>query len=156
MQHRDKIRWFLILFEFDFAVVVKQGKTHLRADHLSRLTNREKPEGINDELPNTYLLSIETVPKWSNQIVSLMSIGNFKQVPIRLVEKSKPYLLLVGWLYKQMDNKVLNLCIEPEEQPHYLHQSHIAIGGVHFFRDQTLQRLKHLGVFWPTFSSKIV
>ena len=62
---RRIVRLFLILLEFDFTVVVKQGKTHLRADHLSRLTNREKPEGINDELLDTCLFSIEMVPKWS-------------------------------------------------------------------------------------------
>ena len=33
------VRWFLILLEFDFTVVVKKGVTHLRADHLSRLMN---------------------------------------------------------------------------------------------------------------------
>ena len=72
------VRWFLILLEFDFTMVVKQDKTHLRADHLSHLTNAKKPEGINDEILDTYLFSIEMVPKWSKQIVSLMSIGNFK------------------------------------------------------------------------------
>ena len=30
-----KVRWFLILLEFDFIVVVKKGTTHQRADHLS-------------------------------------------------------------------------------------------------------------------------
>ena len=29
------VRWFIILLEFDFTVVVKKGKTHQRADHLS-------------------------------------------------------------------------------------------------------------------------
>ena len=29
------VRWFIILLEFDFTMVVKKGKTHQRADHLS-------------------------------------------------------------------------------------------------------------------------
>ena len=29
------VRWFIILLEFDFTVVVKKGKTHQRANHLS-------------------------------------------------------------------------------------------------------------------------
>ncbi|MCO5559123.1 hypothetical protein L7F22_012715 [Adiantum nelumboides] len=32
-------RWLLILLEFDFTVVVRPGKKHLMADHLSRITN---------------------------------------------------------------------------------------------------------------------
>ena len=31
------VRWFLILLEFDFTIVVKKGITHQRANHLSRL-----------------------------------------------------------------------------------------------------------------------
>ena len=49
------VRWFLILLKFDFIMVVKQGKTHLRADHLSWMIHEEKPMGIDDDLPKTYL-----------------------------------------------------------------------------------------------------
>ena len=49
------VQWFLILLEFDFMVVVKQGKTHLRADHLSRMIHGEKPKGVDDDLPDAYL-----------------------------------------------------------------------------------------------------
>ena len=31
------VRWFLILLEFDFTIVVKKGITHQWANHLSRL-----------------------------------------------------------------------------------------------------------------------
>ena len=41
------VRWFLILLEFDFTVVVKKGTTHQRADHLSWLTHGEPPIGAN-------------------------------------------------------------------------------------------------------------
>ena len=40
------VRWFLILLEFDFIVVVKKDITHQRADHLSRLLHGEAPNGI--------------------------------------------------------------------------------------------------------------
>ena len=48
------VRWFLILLEFDFTVVVKQGKTHLRVDHLSWMTHGEKPTRIDDHLLDAY------------------------------------------------------------------------------------------------------
>ena len=70
------VRWFLILLEFDFTVVVKQGKTHLRADHLSKMIHGENPTGVDDDLPNAYLFQLEMVPKWSENIVSLLTIKN--------------------------------------------------------------------------------
>ena len=58
------MRWFLILLEFGFTIVVKQGKTHLRAYH-SRLTNGENRVGVDDELLDAYLFNIEMIPIWS-------------------------------------------------------------------------------------------
>ena len=49
------VRWFIILLEFDFTVVVKKGTTHQRADHLSRLMNGDAPMGVEDDLPDTTL-----------------------------------------------------------------------------------------------------
>ena len=78
------IRWFIILLEFDFTVVVKKGTTHQRDDHLSRLLNGESPIGIEDDLPDAYLFNIEMVPKWSETMISLLSIGQ-----LRIDEKTK-------------------------------------------------------------------
>ena len=73
----------------------------MRVENLSHLTSGEKPEEFNDELSDAYLFSIEMIPKWLEPLVSLMFIGNFKQVPARLVERSKLYSLLVDILCKQ-------------------------------------------------------
>ena len=69
------VRWFIILLEFDFTVVVKKGTTHQRADHLSRLTSGEEPKGIEDDLPDAYLFNIEMIPKWSEKMIPLLTIG---------------------------------------------------------------------------------
>ena len=52
------VRWFIILLEFDFTVVVKKGTTHQRADHLSCLMNGDAPMGVED----AYLFKIEMIP----------------------------------------------------------------------------------------------
>ena len=57
------VRWFIILLEFDFTVVVKKGTTHQRDDHLSHLTSGEAPKGIEDDLPDAYLFNIEMISK---------------------------------------------------------------------------------------------
>ena len=69
------VRWFILLLEFDFTVVVKKGTTHLRADHLSRITNGEEPIGVNNDLLDTYLFNIEMIPKWAERIVTLLTYG---------------------------------------------------------------------------------
>ena len=57
------VRWFLILLEFDFTIVVKKGITHQRVDHLSRLINGEAPIGVINDLLDTYLFNVEMIPK---------------------------------------------------------------------------------------------
>ena len=64
------VRWFIVLLEFDFTMMVKKGTTHQRADHLSRLLHGESPEGVDDDLSNSYLFNIEMAPRWSEPIVS--------------------------------------------------------------------------------------
>ena len=65
------VRWFIILLEFDFIVVVKKGTTHQRANHLLRLTSGEAPKGIEDDLPDAYLFNIEMISKWRKKLVPL-------------------------------------------------------------------------------------
>ena len=45
-------RWFLILMEFDFTIVVRKGRTHVLTHHMSRIPNGEDPIGVYDELPD--------------------------------------------------------------------------------------------------------
>ena len=84
------VRWFIILLEFDFTVVVKKGTTHQRADHLSRLMNGDAPVGVEDDLPDAYLFNIEMIPKWSENYVPLLTIG---QLNIPLPIESKQALI---------------------------------------------------------------
>ena len=68
------VKWFLILLEFDFTIVVKKGITHQRADHLSRLLHGEAPNGIPDDLPDAYLFNIEMIPQRSVPLVPMLTI----------------------------------------------------------------------------------
>ncbi|RYA43692.1 hypothetical protein [Enterobacter cloacae complex sp. GF14B] len=149
------VRWFIILLEFDFTMVVKKGTTHQLADHLSRIVSGESPKGVDNDLLDAYLFSIEMIPRWSENIVSLMTIMQVdSQIPlpitIDLIEQSTMYQLLARRLYKRNRDGILLLCINPEEKEQYLSQAHITIVGLHFAEDQTMQRILRLGVFWPT------
>ena len=80
------VRWFIILLEFFFTVVVKKGKNHQRADHLSCLTHGEKPMGVENDLPDAYLFNIEMVPRWSEELIPLLTIGQLN-IPRPLQER---------------------------------------------------------------------
>lgn len=69
------VKWFLVLLEFYFIIVVKKGTTHQRADHLSRLIHGEPLIGVDDYLLDAYLFNIEIVPKWSAKWIPLLTIG---------------------------------------------------------------------------------
>ena len=65
------VRWFVILLEFDFTVT---GKSNQRVDHLSRITNGEAPTGVDDDLPDAKLFTIQIAPRWAKGIISVLSI----------------------------------------------------------------------------------
>ena len=65
----------MILLEFDFTVCVKPGRSHQRADHLSRITSGEAPVGVDDELPDAALFMIEIAPRWAEPILEVLSLG---------------------------------------------------------------------------------
>ena len=60
----------------------------------------EKPMGVDVDLPNAYLFQLKMVPNWSENIVSLLTIGNIHDEPPLQVEKTRLYALLAGRLYK--------------------------------------------------------
>ena len=57
------------------------------------LINGEDPVGIPDDLPNAYLFNVEMVPKWNEDIVPMLTIGNLhlstlKEANLALIEQS--------------------------------------------------------------------
>ena len=72
------VRWFLIMLEFDFTIVVKKGIIHEWTNLLSRLINGEAPIIVNDDLLDAYLFNVEMIPEWSRDLVPLLTIGKLK------------------------------------------------------------------------------
>ncbi|MCO5578895.1 hypothetical protein L7F22_032744 [Adiantum nelumboides] len=114
------VRWFLILLEFDFMVVVKEGIIHQRADHLSRPTNGEKPTGVQDDLPNAYLFNIGMVPQWSKDVAPFLKMGTLllfdsMEANLASVVNSQCFSIIAGRLYHKERDGILHLCINKEE-----------------------------------------
>ena len=154
------VRWFVILLEFDFTVVVKKGTTHQRADHLSRLTSGEKAIGVDDDLPDAYLFNVEMIPHWSKNLVPFLTIGklhvsdSFERNLFHL-EQTRNFVMLAGRLYRRGPDGVLRLCIEPIEAEKYMTSAHVAMGNIHFASDQTIKQIEQMGVFWPTMQKDV-
>lgn len=53
-------RWLLLLQEFTFKIVVWPRKSHVSANHLSRIKSREPPEGVN--FPDMQLFHVTVLP----------------------------------------------------------------------------------------------
>jgi hypothetical protein len=67
--------WFLLFQEFDFEIIVKQGKLNEGSDHLSRTTNGEEPKNLEDNFHDANLFSIQIVDDYFDDIVGLFSTG---------------------------------------------------------------------------------
>lgn len=152
------MRWFIILLEFDFTVVVKKDKMHQRADHLSRLMHGEAANGIDDDIPDAYLFNIEMVPRWSSSFEPILSIGlhNVQSLSVKqLIHDFASFVLLAERLYKHGRDGILRLCIEPSEKIHYLAMAYVALGQIHMSTNQTLRRVEWLGMWCPTIKTDI-
>lgn len=117
---RYRMVWCVILLEFDFSIVVKLGKTHLRADNLSRITSGELPVRVDDDLPDAFLFHIEKAPRWAEPILTILMTRfldtmNCMQEAILELEKSKPY--------KKGSDEVLCLCINLDEYIKIIHHA---------------------------------
>ena len=115
--------------------------------------------GVEDDLRDAYLFNIKMVPRWSEDLIPLLTIGQLNiPKPLQerqiMVQKSSPFVMLAGQMYNKGQDGVLRLCIEPEEKPYYLKMAHETIGGIHMAGNQTLKRLLWVGVWWPSMKTE--
>ena len=67
--------WILLFQEFDFEVIVKQGKFNAGLDHLSRVTNGEEPTNLEDNFPDAQLFSVQVADEYFVDIIEYLSTG---------------------------------------------------------------------------------
>ena len=66
-------RWVLLLKEFDYTVEYKQGRIHLQADHLSRLSEELGSSPIDDSLRDDDLFLVTAKADWYAGIVEFLT-----------------------------------------------------------------------------------
>ena len=95
----------LILMEFNFTVAIKKGRTHVLADHMSRIPNEEKPIGVEDDLPDAPLFLVDLILEWAEEICHYQTNGLPTNTPSdmakarRLIREAAPYQLIGSCFY---------------------------------------------------------
>ena len=124
-------RWILLLQEFDYSVIHRPGRQHVVADYLSRLDSWGPPVGISDELPDAALFQVETVmtDNWYDKMLHFLMDGVFpvtmqKDLRRKLALRSRPYLVIAGYLYKRGIDDVVRRCVPNHEQRSVLVEAH--------------------------------
>ena len=137
-------------------MAVKKGLTHKRADHMSRITNGEKPIGVDDDLPDATLFQIESVPQWSHMIAEFLSTTIFNtrynNVPskVQFLEAYSRFQLISGRLYHLMNDGVMRLVPNPDEYPSIVKEAHVTYTDHHRSRQRTITQILCSGYWWPT------
>jgi hypothetical protein len=148
-------RWVLLLQEFEFTVEVRPGKKHGNADHLSRLTEAEGTESVNDALPDAQLFSVDVITNQYKDIIQYLTSQEFPPEfstsrKRNLIEQCAPFTMLGSVLYKLGKDGVLRRCIFESEVENILQGCHADVCGGHFAGDSTARKVLLAGFWWPS------
>ena len=148
-------RWVLLLEEFDYKVLHKPGKKHLRADHLSRLEGEPSTIAIDDSLVDENLFLVSSTPIWYQNIAEFLktqklpdTLNKHDRRKVRI--NSRHFALIGERLYRRGVDQVLRRCVEPSEIPAILSACHDSACGGHFSGTLTGQKVLQAGYYWPT------
>ncbi|MCO5575353.1 hypothetical protein L7F22_029153 [Adiantum nelumboides] len=110
---------------------------------------------IDDDLPGTSLIMVETILEWSEKIVNFLVNGFLpkelqKDVDQRLIKECEPYLLIVGTLYKVGKDDILRRCARENKYLYILQEAHMGVTGGHFSSEFTARKVLQSDYWWPT------
>ena len=145
----------LLLQEFTFKIVLQPEKSHVSANHLSRIKLGEPPEGVNDDFPDVQLFHITVLPSWYARIREYLSTRRFpSEMPPnerrKLVLRRRTFQLINNLLYKMGPDQILRQCVLEEEIPKVLKEAHEGLVGGHMGLDTTARKILLAGLWWPT------
>jgi hypothetical protein len=150
-------RWVLLLQEFNFIIVVRPGKSHGNADHISRLEPllQSQLEPLNDQLPDADLFDVDVIQPEYAEIINFLQTNRMLEAYTHaqvksLLQRSGPYTLIGGTLYKQGRDGVLRRCIYTHEIPMVLEGCHSDACGGHFAGDVIARKALLAGYWWPS------
>ena len=149
-------RWVLLLQEFNFTVEVRPDKSHVNADHLSRLEEESELESIDDSFPDAQLFCIDVIPREYAKIIEYLQNNKFpinfnNKQKRRLAFKAMSYTIIADTLYKKRKDEVLRRCVTSSEISLILKKCHDNMARGHSTGDVTAIIFLQSGYWWPTF-----
>lgn len=93
-----------------------RGKSHVNANHLSRLNEEVGEETIDDSFLGAQLFQVDVISLQFAEIMNYLSTEEFplefsEKQKQKLIYKSEPYTLIDGFLFKLGQDGVLPRCI---------------------------------------------
>ncbi|GKD65375.1 reverse transcriptase domain-containing protein, partial [Tanacetum coccineum] len=155
-----KIRWILLLQEFDVIIKDKKGAENLAADHLSRLENPHKDvfenKDINENFPLETLgvISSESTP-WFADFANFHA-GNFiikgmsSQQKKKFFKDVKHYFWDDPYLFRICADQIIRRCVFGKEAEDILKACHEGPTRGHHSANLTAKKVFDAGFFWPT------
>jgi hypothetical protein len=118
--------------KFDFEVIVKLGNLNAGPDHLSRITNGEKPTNLENNFPDAQLFSFQVAEEYFADIIQYLStwtvpheFNNVKEK--NLVLQAADDQFIAGHLYNMGVDSILRRCVLEHEIPRILVEAHEGI-----------------------------
>ena len=138
-------------------MVVRPGKSHGNADHLSWLEPMDPVNTVplDDNLPDADLFDVDVL---FSEYMEILTYLETNQMPARysplqvqtLIRRSAPYLLIGGVLYKLGKDAMLRRYINPNEVQAILEGCHSDPCGGHFVGEATTRKALLAGYWWPS------
>ncbi|GKB66456.1 reverse transcriptase domain-containing protein [Tanacetum coccineum] len=153
------IRWILQLQEFDIEIKNKKGAENVRADHLLRLENPNlkelKDEEINDEIPDEFLMSIETDEEkspwfadFANYLVGgILRKGLTYAQCCKFFSELKHYFWDESYLFKACPDGMIRRCVHGSETQKILDECHHGPTGGHYGPSITANKVFNVGFY---------
>eukprot|EP00253_Pinus_taeda_P001724 PITA_01724 len=166
--------------EYDFEVIVKQGRMNSRPDHLSHIEMGEEPTNLEEGFPNAQrfvvhvannhfseptnldeglsdaqLFVVRVENNYFSDIINFPTTGTApegytSQQNKELVVHATDFSIIAGHLYKMGSNEILLRYVLDFERSSILAEAHGGAGEGHYARKATMQKILRAGLRWPT------
>ena len=153
-----RIRWVLLLQEFDQEIKDKRGCDNVIADHLSRVERNKAEEEearLTENFPDEQLFQLSFQLPWYADIVNCLAFGvvppefNYQQKR-KLRTDSRYYIWDDPLLFKRGADMIIRRCVPESEQCKIVNECHASTYGGHFSGEGTDHKILQSGFYWPT------
>lgn len=105
-------KWLLLFQEYDFEVIVKQGRLNVGPDHLSHNETGEEPTNLEEGLHDMQLFAVRVAEIRFEDIIQFMTMGMApkgytSQQKKELVMHATDFYVIVRHLYKMGSDEIL-------------------------------------------------